>query len=388
MSVFTSHPAARWAVPAVTVAAIAAGTTLLTRPASADAGLPPITAQQLLVDVQQSTVEALSGTVSQSVDLGLPQVPGMTSGGSGGSGATLDSVASGTHTWRVWVGGPTRQRLALMGDLGESDLVRNGSDLWLWSSSDRSAVHTTLPADAPAGARLSAHPMPTDLPRTPTEAAQMALRAVDPTTVVTTTGTDDVAGRPAYTLVLDPRDPATRVAQVRISVDSATKVPLRVQVFSTKLANPAVDVGFTQVDFGTPAASTFAFTPPPGTTVTQKSLPDSAAGSSDRSRRRHRRQRPHRRSSARAGPRSSSRSSPRAPSRERRRAAPPRPDLTSAPCSRRCRRSRAPGAAVTSSTARSSRPCSPTTAGWPWAPSLPTACMPRCRPPDVAVTPA
>jgi hypothetical protein len=42
-----------------------------------------------------------------------------------------------------------------------------------------------------------------------------------------------------------------------------------VQVFSTKLANPAFEVGFTAVDFAQPDARQFAFTPPAGTTVTE-----------------------------------------------------------------------------------------------------------------------
>jgi hypothetical protein len=110
---------------------------------------------------------------------------------------------------------------------------------------------------------------PTDLPKTPDEAARQALAAIDPTTEVTTAGTAVVAGRQAYELVLDPRSTATRVAQVRIAVDADTHIPLRVQVYSTKLANPALEVGFTSVDFATPDARQFAFTPPPGTTVTE-----------------------------------------------------------------------------------------------------------------------
>ncbi len=61
---------------------------------------------------------------------------------------------------------------------------------------------------------------------------------------------------------------------MRIAVDAEKHVPLRVQVYSTKLANPAVEVGFTAVDFAAPDARQFAFTPPPGTTVTEG---DSAA---------------------------------------------------------------------------------------------------------------
>ena len=75
MSLFADHPIARWALPAGAVVLIAAGTLVATRTASADSGLQPRTAAQLLVDVQQSaTRRSLSGTVVQTANLGLPQI--------------------------------------------------------------------------------------------------------------------------------------------------------------------------------------------------------------------------------------------------------------------------------------------------------------------------
>jgi outer membrane lipoprotein-sorting protein len=275
VSLFADHPRARWAVPAGAVVLIAAGSLLATRTASADGGLPPRSAAQLLVDVQQASVRQLSGTVVQTANLGLPDIPGLTGQASGspaakGGAANLTSIISGTHTWRVWLGGPTQARVALVGGSGESDIIRNGNDVWVWSSADKSAVHHTLSAKdaATAGTPPTA---PTDLPKTPDEAAQKALAAIDPTTQVTTAGTAVVAGRQAYELVLQPRTKDTRVAQVRIAVDADKHVPLRVQVYSTKLANPAIEVGFTAVDFAAPDARQFQFTPPPGTSVSEAS---------------------------------------------------------------------------------------------------------------------
>jgi outer membrane lipoprotein-sorting protein len=271
MSFFATHRSARWAVPATAVALIAGGTVGMSRTASADAGLPTRTAAQLLADVRGAAGTSLSGTVVQTANLGLPEIPGLGGQGSGGpastsGGASLTSVVSGTHTWRVWSGGPTQSRVALVSGSGESDVIRNGADVWVWSSAEKSAVHHTL-----KDRTGTPSPAPTDLPTSPEAAAAKALAAIDPSTAVTTAGTAVVAGRPAYELVLDPRTDATRVAQVRIAVDAEKHVPLRVQVYSTKEANPAVEVGFTSVDFAAPDARQFAFTPPAGTTVTEGS---------------------------------------------------------------------------------------------------------------------
>jgi len=270
VSLFSDHPRARWAVPSAAVVLIAAGSLLASRTASADSGLPPRSAAQLLVDLQQSATRQLSGTVVQTANLGLPDIPGLTGQASGSpvakaGAANLTSIVSGTHTWRVWLGGPSQARVALVGGSGESDVIRNGNDVWVWSSADKSAVHHTVTAKDRAGVPSA----PTDLPKTPDEAAQKALAAIDPTTQVTTAGTAVVAGRQAYELVLQPRTKDTRVAQVRIAVDAEKYVPLRVQVYSTKVANPAVEVGFTAIDFAAPESRQFQFTPPPGTSVSE-----------------------------------------------------------------------------------------------------------------------
>jgi hypothetical protein len=110
--------------------------------------------------------------------------------------------------------------------------------------------------------------------------------AIDPTTRAEVGPAVVVAGRTAYELVLTPKDSTTLVAQVRLAVDGERHLPLRVQVFSTKQSTPAIEVGFTSIDFSAPEARQFEFTPPPGTTVTEgmpeglgdKALGDKAAG--------------------------------------------------------------------------------------------------------------
>lgn len=261
-----SRPSPRWAVPVVAAVLIAGIPLMVSATASAEPPLPPRTAQELLVDLQGVRPRPISGEVRQVADLGLPQVPGFASPSLKNlSAGSLLTLASGTHTWRVWSDGGTRTRVALIQPTGESDVIRNGTDVWVWSSADSSAVHSTLPA-----ASGEAH-TPSGDSRTPAEIADEVLKAIDPTTEVTTDRATRVAGRPVYELVLTPKQADTKVGSVRLSVDAETKVPLRVQVLSRGGAD-AVDVGFTSVSFEPPDASVFAFTPPPGTTVTEQSV--------------------------------------------------------------------------------------------------------------------
>ncbi len=276
----------RWLVPAAAVALVAGVSLAGSRLASADGNLAPRTAAELLADLQRSRLDQLSGTVVQTADLGLPSIPGMSGGsGMGGAGAAeLSSILSGSHTWKVWYGGQDRQRLALIGTLGESDIIHNGKDVWVWSSKAQTATHIAMdPAEMAAaktaaaasgaartaGPLMTARPTGAGLPATPEEAAQAALAAIDPTTRAEVGPAVVVAGRTAYELVLTPKDSATLVAQVRLAIDGERRLPLRVQVFSTKQATPALEVGFTAIDFSAPEARQFEFTPPPGTTVTE-----------------------------------------------------------------------------------------------------------------------
>jgi outer membrane lipoprotein-sorting protein len=271
VSVFRSRPALRWLVPAAAaVAVIGGGAAAGTIVASADPSLPERSAAQLLVDVQNAKVDGFSGTVVQTADLGLPSLPGVTSGA---GSADIMKLVAGSNTARVWYAGEDKARVALMGTLGETDVIRNGSDVWMWRSTDSSAVHYKIPADK-ADKKPAA--LPTGVPSTPQEAADAALAAIDPTTAVTTTGAAKVAGRDAYELVLTPRDTASLIGQVRLAIDAEKHVPLGVDVYAKNANDPAVRVAFQQITFKVPDAQQFAFNPPEGTKVTEPSAADLA----------------------------------------------------------------------------------------------------------------
>ncbi len=278
MSLFERIPALRWTVPAVTaLALVGGGAAVGGLRAIAGDGLPARTAAQLLVDVQKARLDGLSGTVFQKSDFGLPDLP--VAGASGGTGSSsLTSLLSGTHTMRVWFAGPDKARMALLGTLGESDVIHNGQDVWVWASQEKTAKHYLMPAHdatgkSPRAPGASGVPTPSDLPTTPQAAAERALAAITPSTEVTTSGTATVAGRSAYELVLKPKDARSLVDQVRVAIDGVKHVPLRVQVFAKSVTDPVFEVAFNAVDFARPDAAQFTFKPPPGTTVTDSAVP-------------------------------------------------------------------------------------------------------------------
>ncbi|MEV7228638.1 hypothetical protein AB0M79_16665 [Polymorphospora sp. NPDC051019] len=262
MSLFQSRPALRWLVPtSAAVVVLGGGAAIGTLAAASEPNLPPRDAAQLLVDLQTARLDGLSGTVLQRADLGLPPALETLAGNS----SELAALATGRHTLRVWYAGPDQARIALVGTLGETDVIRNGSDAWVWSSQKKEAVHYKLDP----GKKEESPELPGGLPATPEEAADKALAAIDPTTEVRVGRSATIAGRDAYELILAPRDKASLVEEIRIAIDAEEKVPLRFEVFAEGVEEPAFEVAFTQVDFNRPAPEQFVFNPPPGTKVTE-----------------------------------------------------------------------------------------------------------------------
>lgn len=278
--------ALRWTVPAGIGAAVIAATLLAPSVATAGTNLPDRTPQQLLTDLQGATASAVQGTVSVEADLGLPSLPSVTrSGGAPGHDpADLTSILSGTTTMRVWAS-HDGARVAVHGTLGETDVITDGTQVWIWSSADRTVTHLEGNGHSASGSDASTQaeqwagtdPRTALASLTPDQLSKAVLAALEPSTAVTSGPDITVAGRPAYQLVLTPKDAGTLVGSVTIAIDAAERVPTRVTVTSTVTGRPALTVGFTDVSFTAPDPSVFAFTPPAGATVTEKTPGDVAS---------------------------------------------------------------------------------------------------------------
>ena len=257
---------ARWAVPAGAVAAVGiviAGS-VIARGQAAPA-LPARTTAQLLTAVSSPAAvpPAMTAVIQENASLGLPDLPG--------SGDPLSglSMLSGSHTFKIWYDGPARIRVAVPVTMGETDLRRDGNNLWLWDSQTNRATHYILPAGSAAGPSAPATP---NVP-TPQQLARQILAAVGSTTTVGLQQNVTVAGQAAYQLTLAPKDSRSLIGQVRIAIDARDSLPLQVQVFARGASGPAFSVGYTSLSFGAPAASNFTFAPPPGAKVKTVTVP-------------------------------------------------------------------------------------------------------------------
>jgi outer membrane lipoprotein-sorting protein len=239
--------------------------------AQATPGLPPRTPAQLLAQAGSSVTPPLTGTVVETTSLGLPSLPGTS------DPTSIASLLTGSHTVRVWYSSARHFRLAVPGPLSETDLIADGNTAWQWESTANSVTEYTLPAHstAPAAAPTTE---PITGPLTPQQAAQQVLAAVGQTTTVSVDSNVTVAGQAAYELVLAPKDSRSLIGQVQIAIDGQNGVPLRLQVYARNSDSPAFQVGYTAIQFVTPAPAELTFSPPPGAKVSQVNLGSEQSG--------------------------------------------------------------------------------------------------------------
>ena len=244
----------------VGVVAGAVGLGFLASPAGAGQSptLPATTPDALVQSVLTASPPAMAGTVQIVNNLGLPSIPGLP-----------DQAANGTSQIRVWTDGVDHSRLSIPSMNSDETVIDDGTTIYDWDS----ATHTVTEHHINTGTKDAAKP---DMGITggsnsaldPATAARALVSAVKQTSTVSVDGTDMVAGRAAYDLVLTPKaNQRTLLRQIRIAVDAQTHMPLQLMVLANNTDTPAVQVGFSSLTIGAQDPSLFTFTPPAGSTV-------------------------------------------------------------------------------------------------------------------------
>jgi hypothetical protein len=184
----------------------------------------------------------------------------------------FDSVArllGGTTQLRVWWRGARDWRVDSLAATGETGQHRTPAALWTWDyESDRATLEQGQ-LDPRVRLPVAADLLPSGLARRLlTDAGRSE---------VTSLPSRRIAGRDTQGLRLHPADRRTTVDHVDVWADAASAVPLRVDVAGATSGRPTMTAEFTDFSTAVPAESVTAFSPPDGSRVRQRDVPDIVA---------------------------------------------------------------------------------------------------------------
>jgi hypothetical protein len=202
--------AGRWAVALGGTVAIGLLPTALTVLPAGESTRSP---RQLVAEARDSADISFEGNAETTGTLGLPDLPRL---------GQVAALLGGTTEARVWWRSPTAWRVARITPTGESDTYAWHSTLHTWDFESRRAQ--TVVATSPV--RL---PRLDDL--LPPQAARRILAGLTRADRLTPLPAKRVAGRSADGVRIVPAATASTVGRVDLYVDSATGLPLSLQLF-------------------------------------------------------------------------------------------------------------------------------------------------------------
>jgi outer membrane lipoprotein-sorting protein len=299
--------AVRW-IPAIVAPLVVAGSVIgVSVSASAGVALPVKTPSQILQFINKDPNIALSGTVTKMANLGLPAVnllPNI-------SQATVDQMKktlpkgmsdfipkataqdgvstalgflAGTQKANVYVDGVHKARVQVLDPISERDFIVNGSDLWYYNAGTQTVSHHALTATELAmqsgKPNVNLSTLPFDI-TSPASVANYFITQAGTSTTFTVNPAAKVAGRSAYRLTMTPKNSGSLIASVELAIDGVTGLPLEVRVMAEGQSNPALEISFNSINYSTPDASIFSFTPPAGSTVSEVAIPTELANATD-----------------------------------------------------------------------------------------------------------
>jgi len=196
----------------------------------------------------------------------------------------LVEIISGTHEARIYVDGPDKLRVQVLDPMSERSMIVNGDTVWFYDDDKLAAQFMTMDlAELEAKAEeyeaensADIEQMIADLPfdiNNPAEVADYLLAEASEYSEITVGVDQNVAGQAAYELIATPLATETTVDYVSVAIDAETGMALNVKVMAKGQTEPAMEIGFTSIDYSTPAASVFEFNPSSDVTVTEMEMP-------------------------------------------------------------------------------------------------------------------
>lgn len=268
-----------------------------------------------LVQAQTQPVEGVSAQIQWSNHLlegaNLAGGGAGSGGGGGGEGSALTSSplmvgASG----RLWISKGGDVRIELQSEEGDTQIYYDGKTVSMYDAASNTLYRFTPPAhedstdllygsqseaDSPAldqaiakarkrvdqpqapvaGEREASITAPAEHHEPPSVAKiEEAIAKASKHVNVSGATPTDVAGQPAYTVRVSPKEAGSLLGGAELSWDAVHGVPLRAAVYSTESSTPVMELAATSISYGPVEQSVFEFKPPANAKIEEVKLPE------------------------------------------------------------------------------------------------------------------
>ena len=173
-------------------------------------------------------------------------------------------------TGRLWMSSAGHElRLEVQGQNGDAQVVVHGRSFRMYDPTSRTAYEGTLPAQSVSSGthRGKSHEGIPSVAQ-----IQASLNRIMRHTQVSRAIPGDIAGQPAYTVHISPKQSGGLLGGVELGWDAVRGVPLRFEVLARGDSTPVLELTATDITFGKVPASTFAISPPTGAKVVHINL--------------------------------------------------------------------------------------------------------------------
>jgi outer membrane lipoprotein-sorting protein len=212
-----------------------------------------------LVGAQATKFEGVSASI-QLTDH-LLEGASLASGG-GGGGITSSPLITGA-SGRLWISSDGDVRLELQSEQGDTQIVYDGHSVMVYDAATNTVYRYTPPAHEQEPAAESSHGSADAQHELPSLAKiEEAISHLSQHADVSGATPGDVAGQPAYTVRVSPKEAGSLLGGAELSWDADNGAPLRAAVYSSTSSTPVIELAASEVSFRPVASSVFAITPP------------------------------------------------------------------------------------------------------------------------------
>jgi outer membrane lipoprotein-sorting protein len=270
-------------------AAVVAIGVFATALASAVGGGPVPKEERLATAVHEALAAPPVQGVSANVRLTDHMLEGANLAGGGGEAGQLASspLVSGA-SGRLWVSNDGRLRLELQAEKGDTQILYDGRTLELYDASTNTLYRykpqagqtgaASARAERAGSATHTSDATNSDSREAPSVAKiEEAISHLKQHAQVSAAQPGDIAGQPAYTVRVSPKERGSLFGGLELSWDAAHGVPLRAAVYSSTSSSPVIELAASEISYGPVASSVFEFNPPPDAKIEEVTISKPAA---------------------------------------------------------------------------------------------------------------